>query len=109
MSKQQEHDNELLFKMIEKKLDEHSDKLDNIDNKLDGVPTRVVDVSPADIAATRKRLRLSQARFALTFGISPATLRDWEQGRRHPEGPAKVLLRVIDKEPEAVLRALHAT
>jgi len=73
------------------------------------LPTRVVDVSPADIAATRKRLRLSQARFALTFGISPATLRDWEQGRRHPEGPAKVLLRVIDKEPEAVLRALHAT
>lgn len=72
------------------------------------LPTRVVEVSPADIAATRKRLRLSQARFALTFGISAATLRDWEQGRRHPEGPAKVLLRVIDKEPEAVLRALHA-
>ena len=71
------------------------------------LPTRVVEVSPADIAAIRKRLRLSQARFALIFGMSPATLRDWEQGRRHPEGPAKVLLRVIDKEPEAVLRALH--
>ena len=72
------------------------------------LPTRVVDVSPGDIAAIRKKLRLSQAKFALTFGMSPATLRDWEQGRRHPEGPAKVLLRVIDKEPEAVLRALHA-
>ena len=72
------------------------------------LPTRVVEVSPAEIAATRKRLHLSQEIFALTFGISPATLRDWEQGRRHPEGPAKVLLRVIDKEPEAVLRALHA-
>ncbi len=72
------------------------------------LPTRVVEVSPADIAAIRKRLHLSQARFALTFGMSAATLRDWEQGRRHPEGPAKVLLRVIDKEPEAVLRALHA-
>ena len=73
------------------------------------LPTRAVDVAPAEIAAIRKRLRLSQARFALTFGISPATLRDWEQGRRQPEGPAKVLLRVIDKEPEAVLRALHAS
>ena len=71
------------------------------------LPTHVGKVSTADIAAIRKRLGLSQARFALCFGISPATLRDWEQGRRHPEGPAKVLLRVIDKEPEAVLRALH--
>ncbi|MCH6587769.1 MAG: helix-turn-helix domain-containing protein [Proteobacteria bacterium] len=71
------------------------------------LPTHVGKVSTADIAAIRKRLGLSQARVALYFGISPATLRDWEQGRRHPEGPAKVLLRVIDKEPEAVLRALH--
>ena len=72
------------------------------------LPTRVVEVSPDEITATRKRMHLSQEIFALTFGISPATLRDWEQGRRHPEGPAKVLLRVIDKEPEAVLRALNA-
>ncbi len=71
------------------------------------LPTHVGKVSTADIAAIRKRLGLSQARFALYFGISPATLRDWEQGRRHPEGSAKVLLRVINKEPEAVLRALH--
>lgn len=71
------------------------------------LPTHVGKVSTADIAAIRKRLGLSQARVALYFGISPATLRDWEQGRCHPEGPAKVLLRVIDKEPEAVLRALH--
>ena len=72
------------------------------------LPTRDFEVPPADIAAMRKKLGLSQDRFAVAFGISPATLRDWEQGRRHPEGPAKVLLRVIDKEPEAVLRALHA-
>jgi len=71
------------------------------------LPTHVGKVSTADIAAIRKRLGLSQARFALYFGISPATLRDWEQGRRHPEGSAKVLLRVINKEPEAVLRALR--
>lgn len=71
------------------------------------LPTHVGKVSTADIAAIRKRLGLSQARFPLYFGISPATLRDWEQGRRHPEGSAKVLLRVINKEPEAVLRALR--
>ena len=72
------------------------------------LPNRVVEVSPDEITATRKRMRLSQEIFALTFGISTATLRDWEQGRRHPKGPAKVLLRVIDKEPDAVLRALNA-
>ena len=69
----------------------------------------VVKVPAIDVAATRKKLGLSQDRFAIAFGASPATVRNWEQGRRHPEGPAKVLLQVIDREPEAVLRALHAT
>lgn len=63
-------------------------------------------VWPADIAATRRRLGLSQAEFAAWFGISPGTLRNWEQGRRVPEGPARVLLRVIERDPEAVRRAL---
>jgi putative transcriptional regulator len=43
---------------------------------------------------------------AARFGILPATLRDWEQNRRHPDGAARVLLMVIDKEPDAVTRAL---
>jgi putative transcriptional regulator len=63
-------------------------------------------VWPAEIAATRRRLGLSQAEFAAWFGISPGTLRNWEQGRRVPDGPARVLLRVIEREPEAVRRAL---
>ena len=63
-------------------------------------------VWPADIAATRRRLGLSQTEFAAWFGISPGTLRNWEQGRRVPEGPARVLLRVIEREPEAVRRAI---
>jgi putative transcriptional regulator len=63
-------------------------------------------VWPADIAATRRRLGLSQAEFAAWFGISPGTLRNWEQGRRVPDGPARVLLRVIEREPDAVRRAL---
>ena len=64
-------------------------------------------VWPTDIAATRRRIGLSQAEFAAWFGISPGTLRNWEQGRRVPEGPARVLLRVIEREPEAVRRALE--
>jgi putative transcriptional regulator len=63
-------------------------------------------VWPADIAAIRHRLGLSQTEFARWFGISPGTLRNWEQGRRVPEGPARVLLKVIEREPEAVRRAL---
>ena len=63
-------------------------------------------VWPNDIAATRRRLGLSHTEFAAWFGISPGTLRNWEQGRRVPEGPARVLLRVIEREPEAVRRAL---
>ena len=63
-------------------------------------------VWPTDIAATRRRLGLSQTEFAAWFGISPGTLRNWEQGRRVPEGPARVLLRVIERDPEAVRRAL---
>ena len=46
--------------------------------------------------------------FAALIGISPRTLQNWEQGRREPEGPAKALLRVVDREPQAVLQALHA-
>ena len=44
--------------------------------------------------------------FAAWFGISPSTLRNWEQGRRVPEGPARVLLQVIERNPDAVSRAL---
>ena len=60
----------------------------------------------ADVGAIRQRLGLTQASFAARFGISLGALRDWEQNRRQPEAPARVLLTVIDREPEAVERAL---
>jgi putative transcriptional regulator len=63
---------------------------------------------PADALAVRRRLGLSQAAFAGMFGVSVWTLRNWEQGRRRPDGPARALLRVIDREPEAARRALGA-
>lgn len=60
-----------------------------------------------DVPAIRKRLGLSQTEFSARFGIPAGTLRDWEQNRRRPEGPARALLIVIDKEPDAVKRALE--
>ena len=72
------------------------------------VPVRIttIEVPSIDIRATRKRLGLSQAAFAARFGFQPATLRNWEQGRARPDGPARVLLAVIARHPEAVEDAL---
>ncbi len=59
-----------------------------------------------DVKALRKRIGLSQEEFAAKFAVSLGTLRHWERGDRTPHGPALVLLRVIEKEQQAVLRAL---
>jgi putative transcriptional regulator len=67
---------------------------------------RIVEAAEVDVAAIRKRLGLSQARFAARFGLSPATVRDWEQRRRNPDRIARTLLLVIDRNPEAVEQAL---
>ena len=56
-----------------------------------------------DVAALRARFKLSQSKFAALLGISVDTLQNWEQGRRQPEGPAKVLLRVAAAHPEVLL------
>jgi len=64
---------------------------------------RLVDV---DVAAIRKRLRLSQTRFAHRFGFPVATLRHWEQGTRRPRGCALALLHVIDSNPAVATRAI---
>ena len=70
-------------------------------NEMDASRTFVVD--EPDVAAIREEYGLSQTKFAALLGISVRTLQNWEQGRRHPQGPAKVLLRVASKHPEAVL------
>ena len=67
---------------------------------------RVHVPSNLDVRAIRTKLKMSQNAFAARFGILPSTLRDWEQNRRRPDGAARVLLMVIDKEPDAVTRAL---
>jgi putative transcriptional regulator len=69
-------------------------------------PSRVFAVEePADIIRTRARLRLSQRKFAQLLGISENTLQNWEQGRRRPTGPAKVLLKVAARHPEVILES----
>ena len=67
-----------------------------------------VSLKPADIQKARKKLGLSQDQFALAFGVSASTLRKWEQGQRSPTGAAETLLKIIDREPQAVVRALKA-
>ena len=66
------------------------------------------EIEVIDVAAIRKELGMSQNAFAATFHIKPGTLRNWEQGHRTPDGPAKVLMYLIQKEPRAVRRALAA-
>jgi len=70
-------------------------------------PSRVRAFEPADVRAVRAKLKVSQPEFALMIGVSVATLRNWEQGRRAPEGPALALLRVAARNPAAVVEALH--
>jgi len=73
------------------------------------VPVRVtrVEVPTIDIRAVRRKLGLSQAAFAAKFGFQPSTLRNWEQGRTRPDGPARILLAVIARHPSAVEDALR--
>ena len=59
-----------------------------------------------DVAKLRQRLELTQEQFAARFGFSVATLRHWERGDRRPQGPALVLLNLIERDPGGVLRAL---
>ena len=71
-------------------------------------PSRVRTITPPEIKSVRKKLDVSQAEFARMIGVSARTLQNWEQGRRQPEGPAKALLTVAAKNPQAVLQALHS-
>ena len=61
-----------------------------------------------DVKAIRKELRLSEEQFARLLGVRPATVRNWQSGKRRPGGAAFVLLRIAEKHPEAVLDAVNA-
>jgi len=70
-------------------------------------PARSTTFKPTDVKAVRADLGQSQAEFAMMIGVSVATLRNWEQGRRTPDGPALALLQVAAHNPAAVVEALH--
>jgi putative transcriptional regulator len=69
-------------------------------------PGRKFEFSPPDIKAIRAQFQKSQREFAYMIGVSVGTLQNWEQGRRKPEGPARALLQVAAKNPQAVMEAL---
>jgi putative transcriptional regulator len=71
-------------------------------------PSRAFRIDNPNVSEIRRHLGLSQQKFADLLGISPATLRNWEQGRRKPEGAARVLLCVAAKYPRAVLDTVNA-
>jgi putative transcriptional regulator len=72
-------------------------------------PSRIFEFTPLDVKSIRTRLEKSQSEFAQMIGVSVATLQNWEQGRRKPEGPARALLLVALHNPVAVQEALART
>jgi len=60
-----------------------------------------------DVKAIREQVGFSQSKFSGLIGVSVRTLQNWEQGHRHPTGPAKVLLKLVQSNPESVFRELH--
>ena len=72
-------------------------------------PSRKFFIDAAKVKEVRAMTNLSQAKFAAVLQVDVGTLRNWEQGRRQPTGPAKALLRAIQADPTNVLRALQAT
>ena len=67
------------------------------------LPSRTFEFPETEVRSLRERFGLSQDKFAHLVGISVGTLRNWEQGRRKPQGPARVLLRVASLHPDALL------
>jgi putative transcriptional regulator len=77
-----------------------------LDGTADNRAYRVHVPEKVDVRKIRAQLGLSQETFAATYGFALSAVRDWEQGRRRPERSARILLRIVEKEPEAVTRAL---
>jgi len=82
-------------------------EMDSIVNK-NVEPSRITEFAEPEVKSIRDKIGLSQTRFAGLIGVSKRTLENWEQGRRHPTGPARALLRILDKDPESAVRALHS-
>ena len=84
-----------------------NEAVDWVEGKKVSARVTTVEIPNVDVRALRRKLGLSQSEFAARFGFLPATLKNWEQGRTRPDGPARVLLAVIACHPEAVEDALQ--
>lgn len=93
-------DNELFGRLVESMT-----QMDEI-VKGERQPSREMVVDAVKVKAIRKNTGLTQQRFAKLIDVNVGTLRNWEQGRREPTGPAKALLRAIERDPKHVLEAL---
>jgi len=89
-------------------LEAMTEALAHAEGQKSGVTVHNIDIDAVDVKAIRKTLGLTQEQMALTLGTSVSGYRKWEQGERQPSGAARTLLRVMEKEPEAVARALTA-
>ena len=69
--------------------------------------SREFNFDEPDVKAIRKQVGFSQSKFSSLMGVSVRTLQNWEQGHRQPTGPAKVLLKLVQSNPESVFKELH--
>ena len=88
---------------FEAELQESIEALRSFNRGENNLRTHPVDRSVPSPAEIRRRLNVTQQAFAGLLGVSVRTIQDWEQGRRQPTGPAKTLLRIIDRNPEVLL------
>jgi putative transcriptional regulator len=82
-----------------------TDALAHAEGRKSGVRVHTIEVP--DVRAIRRSLHMSQERFATTYRIPLATLKNWEQGRRHPDAPAAAYLHAISRQPVAIREALR--
>jgi putative transcriptional regulator len=70
-------------------------------------PSRKYEIPEPDVKAIREGIGFSQSKFASLIGVNIRTLQNWEQGHRRPTGPAKVLLKLVQADPNSVVKSLH--
>ena len=94
---------------MNKAFTEISEGLKDAANHAKGQKSGVLEHTPEalNVEAIREKTGMSQQSFCATFGISLGTLRHWEQGLRTPRGAARVLLKVVEQNPQAVIKAIN--
>ena len=91
---------------FEKIMEGLSDAEAFLDGERSGFVVHEIEIPEPDVREIRERTGLSQVAFARSIGVAPGTVRNWEQGRRRPHGPARVLLALLNEEPAAVQNML---